>query len=140
MCEGNGQSVMPMVDHISVLQMGDLYQVAAGVIEYRYGGSDTGQLRRFHGELHAQRFQSFVLFLNVVDKEHGRGYALLVKSFLECLSDRVRVRLKDQLDTVLILWRDDGQPSVIIGLYVRLFHEAEFFGVERQRLFLVVNE
>lgn len=86
--------------------LGDLDQVAAGVIEHRYGDGPHGGGRL--GELHACRAQPGVFGLDVTHAERGGGDAVLLERGLVDLGGRVRVGLEQQLDAVGVV----GEVSV----------------------------
>ena len=64
----------------------------------------------------------------------------LDQRLLERLGRGMAVGLQQQLGSVGILGRDHGQPPVLAERDLGLLHEAEDFGVEPQRLVLVVDE
>ena len=60
---------------LPALQLGDLDEVAAGVVHHR--DLRGGHIGRRHGELGAARFHALVIGLQVAGEEHSRGLALL---------------------------------------------------------------
>ena len=83
------------------------------------------------------RSNSAVMSLTAKDVN---GNPVADECFLERLGRRMGVRLEDELGSIGILGRDDGQPSVLAEGDLGLLLEAEHFGVEPQRLVLVVDE
>src|SRR5262245_34634101 len=84
--------------------LGDLDQVAAGVIEH--GGNHRSELKWFLGESHAELPQAFELMMYVVHAERGEGNPVLEQGLFEWLRRRVGVRLKQQLRARRFLRRD----------------------------------
>jgi len=61
--------------HLIACQLGELNEVAAGVVQHRNGRG--GHVGGWHGELGAAGLDPLVVALDVVGVEHGRGLVLL---------------------------------------------------------------
>src|SRR5260370_11611655 len=79
------------------VELSDLDQVAAGVI--RLGDSRACHLCRRHLEFGGV-FHPFVVALDVIGGEHGRGLTLLEERLLVCLGRGVFVALEMQLGAI----------------------------------------
>src|SRR5216684_4082345 len=90
-------------------QLGQLNQVAAGVLQHRNGRA--GHLGGRHRELGAAGFDPLVVALDVVGEEHGRGLALLKDRLLIRFGWGVVVQRKLQFRAVRLLGRGHGQPA-----------------------------
>src|SRR6267154_985539 len=91
-------------------QLGQLNQVAAGVLQHRNGRA--GHVGGRHRELGAAGLDPLVVALDVVGEEHGRGLALLKGRLLIRLRRRVVVLRQLELSAVRLLGRDNGQPAI----------------------------
>src|SRR5260370_25715345 len=118
------------------VQLSDLDQVAAGVICLGDGRPChlCGRHLEFGGVFHP-----FVLALDVVREEHGRGLALLEERLLVGLGRRVVVALEMQLGAIRLFGRRHSEPAIPPLRNVRLLHEAGHLCVEAQGLVEVVH-
>ena len=68
----------------------------------KHGGAYTSRSCWLRSKHHSQRFQSFVFFLNILNRKRCRWYPCIKKSFLELLGgdSRVAVWLKKELNIV----------------------------------------
>ena len=119
-------------------ELDDLDEVAAGVVEDRRG--DAAHLGRLLGESHALRPEPIELLLDVVDGEGGRRDPVLDQGLLVRLDGRVPGGFEQELGSVRLFRRHDGQPRGTAEGDVRLLLEAEDVGVEVEGLRLVVDE
>src|SRR5216684_3995820 len=118
------------------VQLRDLDQVAAGVI--RLGDGRAGHLCWRHLEFGGV-FHPFVVALDVIRVEHGRGLALLEERLLVGLGRGVVVALEMQLGAIRLFRRRHSEPAIPPLRNVRLLHEAGDLCVEAQRLVEVVH-
>jgi len=117
---------------LPALQLSNLNEIAASVVDHGDLGCRNVGWR--HCELGATRFHAFVIGLEIVSEEHGRGLALLEDGLLVCLGRRVVVERKLQLCAVRVLWRGDREPAIWPLAEVSLLYEAEYIGVEAESL------
>ncbi|SPO54825.1 protein of unknown function [Pseudomonas sp. JV551A1] len=118
--------------------LGDLDQVAAGVIEHCYG--DGPHVGGRLGELHACRAQPGIFGLDVTHAERGGGDAVLLERGFVFPGGRVRIGFEQQLDAVGVVGRGQGQPAVAAHGDIVLGLETEYVMVESQGFGLVVDE
>src|SRR6202048_957769 len=83
------QNVRNGASPLKACQLGDLNDIAAGVVQH--GDLGGRHVRWWHGELGAARFHALVIGLHVVGVEHGRGLALLEHGLLVGFDRRVVV-------------------------------------------------
>ncbi len=84
-------------------QLGELNEVAAGVVQHRNGRA--GHVAGRHRELGAASFDPLVVALNVVGEKHGGGLALLKHSLLICFGCGVAIQRQLEFRSVGILER-----------------------------------
>src|ERR1700731_1688606 len=90
-------------------ELGELNEVAAGVVHHRNGrGGPVGGRHCEHG---AAGLDPFVVALDVVGEEHGRGLALLKYRLLICFGRGIVVERQLQLSAGWLLGRGHGQPA-----------------------------
>ena len=114
-----------------------LDQVPAGVVEHggRHGAHLGGRL----GEGDARLYESIVLSVDVVDGK-GRQRDAIVSECLTVWPDcGVSGWFEEEFD--VLAGRSDGEPAVSVAYrYVGARLESEYFGVEAERLLLVIHE
>src|SRR6266702_1714167 len=118
-------------------QLGELNQVAAGVLQHRNGRA--GHVGGRHRKLGAARLDPLVVALDVVGKEHGRGLALLKDRLLIRFGRGVVVQRQLQLSAVRLLGRGHGQPAKWALTEIGLLGKAQYLRIEAQGLVLVVH-
>src|SRR5271165_5503797 len=121
--------------------MRDLNEISARVVKHRDGRSRS--LGRLFRELHAQRLEPVVLFLDIPDEEICGRYPAAMDPLLIGLRRRVEAlaSLKDQLHAFRFFGGDHREPSVIpTAGKIMFLLEAKHDGVELQCLFLVVDK
>src|SRR5271156_3841060 len=82
-------------------QLGELNEVAAGVVQHRNGRA--GHVGGRHGELGATGFDALVVALDVIGEEHDRGLVLVKHRLLIRFGRGVVVRRQLQLSAVRLL-------------------------------------
>ena len=92
---------MPLNEPLPALQLRDLKDIAAGVVQL--GDLGAGHVRWRHGDLGAARFHALAIRLHVVGEEHRRGLALLEHRLLIGFGRRVVVQRQLQLRAVRVL-------------------------------------
>src|ERR1700730_11921536 len=117
-------------------QLGELNEVAAGVLQHRNGRA--GHVGRRHRELGAVGLDPLVVALDVVGEKHGRGLALLKYCLLIRFGCGVVVQRQLQLSAVRLLARGHGQPAIWALTEIGLLGKAQYLGIEAQGLVLVV--
>src|SRR5436309_8072892 len=118
-------------------QLGELNQVAAGVLQHRNGRA--GHVGGRHRKLGAARLDPLVVAFDVVGKEHGRGLALLKHRLLIRFGRGVVVQRQLQLSAVRLLGRGHGQPAIWALTEIGLLGKAQYLRIEAQGLVLVVH-
>src|SRR5262245_23644711 len=118
-------------------QLGELNEVATGVVEHRDGRA--GDLCGRHRELCAAGLDPLVIPLDVVGEEHGPGLPLLKHRLLISFGRRVVVLRQLQLSAVRLLGRGDGQPAKWALTEIGLLGKAQYLRIEAQGLVLVVH-
>src|SRR5438876_1780302 len=118
-------------------QLGELNQVAAGVLQHRNGRA--GHVGGRHRKLGAARLDPLVVAFDVVGKEHGRGLALLKDRLLIRFGCGVVVQRQLQLSAVRLLGRGHGQPAKWALTEIGLLGKAQYLRIEAQGLVLVVH-
>src|SRR5712691_10489044 len=118
-------------------QLGELNEVAAGVVQHRNrrGGHVGGR----HRELGAAGLDPLVVALDVVGEKHGRGLALLKHRLLIRFGRGVVVQRQLQLSAVRLLGRGHGQPAKWALTEIGLLGKAQYLCIEAQGLLLVVH-
>src|SRR5213596_958181 len=118
-------------------QLGELNQVAAGVLQHRNGRA--GHVGGRHRELGAAGLDPLVVALDVVGVEHGPGLALLKHRLLIRFGRGVVVQRQLQLSAVRLLGRGHGQPAKWALTEIGLLGKAQYLRIEAQGLVLVVH-
>src|SRR5258707_558812 len=118
-------------------QLGELNEVAAGVVQHR--NSRGGHVGGRHRELGAAGLDPLVVALDVVGVKHGRGLALLKDRLLIRFGRGVVVQRQLQLSAVRLLGRGHGQPAIWALPDIGLLGKAQYLRIEAQGLFLVVH-
>ena len=118
-------------------QLGELNEVAAGVVQHRNGRG--GHVGGRHRELGAAGLDPLVVALDVVGVEHGRGLALLKDRLLIRFGRGVVVQRQLQLSAVRFLGRGHGQPAIWAITEIGLLGKAQYLRIEAQGLVLVVH-
>src|SRR5437667_5622349 len=118
-------------------QLGELNQVAAGVLQHRNGRA--GHVGGRHRKLGAARLDPLVVAFDVVGKEHGRGLALLKDRLLIRLRRGVVVQRQLQFSALGLLGRGHGQPAKWALTEIGLLGKAQYLRIEAQGLVLVVH-
>src|SRR5215467_1848747 len=118
-------------------QLRELNEVAAGILQHRY--SRAGDIGGRHGELSPARFDPFVIALNVVGEEHGRGLVLLKDRLLIRLGGGVVVQRQLQFRAVRLLGRSHRQPAIRAVTKIVFLGKTEDLRIEAQGLALVVH-
>src|SRR6266436_2402452 len=118
-------------------QLGELNEVAAGVVQHRNGRA--GHVRGRHRELGAAGLDPLVVALDVVGEEHGRGLALLKHRLLIRFGCGVVVQRQLQLSAVRLVGRGHGQPTIWALTEIGLLGKAQYLRIEAQGLILVVD-
>src|SRR5579863_8840420 len=118
-------------------QLGELNEVAAGVLQHRNGRA--GHIGGRHGELGAVGLDPLVVALDVVGEEHCGGLALLKNRLLIRLGGGVRVQRQLQLRALRLLGRRHGQPAVGALAEIGFLGKAQYLRIEAQGLRLVVH-
>ena len=116
----------------------DLDEVAAGVVEDR--GDDGAEVGWGLDEVHAFCLETLVFGLDVVDGEGGAGNAVRHNGVYERTDRGMVIRLKQKLRPLGVFRGYHGDPGVLAQGDVVLELEAKRFGVEAERLLLVVHE
>src|ERR1700683_3524643 len=91
-------------------QLGELDEVAAGVVQHRNGRG--GHVGGRHRKLGAAGLDPLVVALDVVGEKHGRGLALLKNRLLIHFGRWVVVQRQLQLSAVRLLGRGHRQPAI----------------------------
>src|SRR6516162_2213605 len=120
-----------------VSQLGELNEVAAGVLQHRNGRA--GHVGGRHRKLGAAAPDPLVVALDVVGVKHGRGLALLKDRLLIGFGRGVVVQCQLQLSAVGLLGRGHGQPAIWALTEIGLLGEAQYLRIEAQGLALVVH-
>src|SRR6516162_1492456 len=118
-------------------QLGELNEVAAGVLQHRNGRA--GHVSGWHRKLGAAGLDPLVVALDVVGVKHGRGLALLKYRLLISFGRGVVVQCQLQLSAVGLLGRGHGQPAVGALTEIGLLGKAQHFCIEAERLLLVIH-
>src|SRR5260370_9703499 len=118
------------------VQLSDLDQVAAGVI--RLGDGRACHLCWRHLEFGGV-FHPFVVALDAIRVEHGRGLALLEERLLVVLGPAVVVALEMHLGAIRLFRRRHCEPAIPPLRNVRLLHKAGYLCVKAQGLVEVVH-
>src|SRR5579875_1442672 len=118
----NSLSKLERRSHRISIQLGQLNQIATGVIQHCDGRAS--HLLRRHCELYAQRPHSLVLTSYVVDIKHGRWQTLIEQSLLKRHGRRVVITFEMELRAAWLLWRDHSEPAVRALGNIRLLHKA----------------
>src|SRR5215471_20956164 len=118
-------------------QLGELNEVAAGVVQHRNGRA--GHVGGRHRELGAAGLDPLVVALDVVGEKHGRGLALLKQRLLIRFGRGVAVERQLQLSAVRLLGRGHGQPAIWALPDIGLLGKAQYLRIEAQGLVLVVH-
>src|SRR5579872_2303674 len=118
-------------------QLGELNEVAAGVLQHRNGRA--GHVGGRHRELGAAGLDPLVVALDVIGVKHGRGLALLKLRLLIRFGRGVVVQGQLQLSTVRLLGRGHGQPAKWALTEIGLLGKAQYLRIEAQGLALVVD-
>src|ERR1039457_462268 len=118
-------------------QLGQLNEVAAGVVQHRNdrGGHVGGR----HRELGAAGLDPLIVALDVVGEKHGRGLALLKDRLLIRFGRGVVVQRQLQLSAGRLLGRRHGQPAIWALTEIGLLGKAQYLRIEAQGLGLVVH-
>src|SRR5262245_5208697 len=109
-------------------QLGELNEVAAGVVQHRNGRS--GHVGRRHRELGAAGLDPFVVAFDVLGEEHGCGLALLKNRLLIRFGRRVVVQRQLQLSAVRLFGRGHGQPAEWALTEIGLLGKAQYLRIE----------
>src|SRR3984957_623947 len=118
-------------------QLGELNEIAAGVVQHRNGRA--GPVGGRHRELGAASLDPLVVPLDVVGVEHGRGLALLKDRLLIRFGRRVIVERELQLRALRLLGRGQGHPPIGALTEIGLLGKAQYLRIEAQGLALVVH-
>src|SRR5579863_5918140 len=118
-------------------QLGELNQIAAGVLQHRddRGGHVGGR----HRELRTAGLDPLIVALDVVGEEHGRGLALLKQRQLIRLGRGIVVQSQLQLRAVWLVGRCHGQPAKRAITEIGLFGKTQYLRIEAQSLVLIVH-
>src|SRR5580700_10826898 len=122
---------------LPALQLGELNEVAAGVVQH--GNGRAGHVGGRHGELGAAGLDPVVVAFDVVGVKHSRGLVLLKDCLLIRLGRGVVVQSELQLSPVRLLGRGHGQPAKWALTEIGLLGEAQHLRIEAQRFVLVVH-
>src|SRR5579863_107693 len=118
-------------------QLGELNEVAAGVVQHRNGRA--GHVRGRHGELGAPSLDPLIVALDVIGEKHDRGLVLLKDRLLIRFGRGVVIQRQLQLRAVRFLGRSHGQPAIWAITEIGLLGKAEYLGIEAQSFVLVVH-
>src|SRR5215471_20581037 len=118
-------------------QLGELNEVAAGVVQHRNGRA--GHLGGRHRELGAAGLDPLVVALDVVSEEHGGGLALLKQRLLIRFGSGAFVQRELELSAVRFLRRGHGQPAKWSLTEIGLLGKAQYLSIEAQGLVLIVH-
>src|SRR6266568_497505 len=118
-------------------QLGELNQVAAGVLQHRNGRA--GHVGGRHRKLGAAALDPLVVALDVIGEEHGRRLALLKYRLLIRFGCGIVVQRQLQFSAIWLLGRDHGQPAIWALTEIGLLGKAQYLGIEAQGLVLVVH-
>src|SRR5580658_4097280 len=122
---------------LPALQLRELNEVAASVVQHC--NARRGHVGGRHCEHGATGLDPFVVALDVVGEEHGRGLVLLKHRLLIRFGCGVAVQRQLQLGTVRLLGRADGQPAICTLTEIDLLGKAEYLRIEAQGLVLIVH-
>src|SRR5580704_8835914 len=122
---------------LPVCQLGELNEVAAGVVQHRNGRA--GHIGRRHGELGAASLDPLVVALDVVGNKIRRGLMLLKDRLLIRFGRGVVVQRQLQLGAVGFVGRSHSEPAKWALTEIGLLGEAQYFRIEAQGLVLVVH-
>src|SRR2546428_4995787 len=128
---------LPSSPCLPACQLGELNEVAAGVLQHRNGRG--GHVGGWHRELGAASLDPLVVALDVVGVEHGPGLALLKHRLLIRFGRGVVVQRQPQLSAVRLLGRGHGQPAKWALTEIGLPGKAQYLRIEAQGLVLVVH-
>src|SRR6516225_8154373 len=118
-------------------QLGELNEVAAGVLQHRNGrAGHVGGRRREFG---AAGLDPLVVALDVVGEKHGGGLVLLKQCLLIRFARRVVVQCQLQLSAVRFLGRRHGQPPVWTLTEIGFLGKAQYLRIKAQGLILIVH-
>src|SRR5713101_2896848 len=118
-------------------QLGELNEVAAGVLQHRNNrGSHVGGR---HRELGAASLDPLIIALDVVREEHCGGLALLKHRLLIRFGCGGVVQRQLQLSAVRLLGRGHRQPAIWALAEIGLLGKAQYLRIEAQGLVLVVH-
>src|SRR5262249_24695852 len=120
-----------------VCQLGELNEVAAGVVQPRNGRA--GHVGGRHRELGATGLDPLVVVVDVGGEEHGRGLALLKHRLLIRFGRGVVVQHQLQLSAVRLLRRGHGHPAKWALSEIGLLRKAQYFRIEAQGVVLGVH-
>src|SRR5208283_3387970 len=113
-------------------ELGELNEVAAGVVQHRNGRS--GHAGGRHGELGAVGLDPLVVAFDVVGEEHDGGLALLKDRLLVRFGGGVIVQRQLQLGAVRLLRRGHGQPAIWALTEIGLLRKPQYLRIEAQSL------
>src|SRR5580700_6985830 len=130
---GSGSGI---VCSLPALHLGELNQIAAGVVQHRNGRA--GHVGRRHGELGAASLDPLVVALDVVGNKIGRRLALLKYRLLVRLGRGIVVQRQLQLNAVRVLGRSHGQPAIWAITEIGLLGKTQNLRIEAQGLLLIV--
>src|SRR5438552_3325040 len=130
-------SVIFFLPPLIACQLGELNEVAAGIVQHRNGRASHVGGR--HRELGAARLDPLEVALDVVSEEHGGGLALLKDRLLIRFGRGVVAQRELQLSTVRLLGRGHGQPAKWALTEIGLLGKAQYLRIEAQGLVLVVH-
>src|SRR5580658_9880445 len=118
-------------------QLGELNEVAAGVVQHRNGRG--GHVGGRHRELGAAGLYPLVVALDVVREKHERGLALLKYRLLIRFGCGVVIQRQLQLSAVRVLRRGHGQPAKWAVTEIAFLGKAQYLRVEAQGPVLVIH-